>query len=472
MINQSRAFTFHGIGVFYNIILNPPQLRFNGIDTLHTSALGDSASLFPTSARAPVEPKERLITLDVLRGFAIFGILLVHILSLSQQLYPTRLSLASWPLFPDRLVVFLVALFATGKVSFLFSFLFGLGFALHLERAHSLAAGLVLYRRRLLVLFVIGLVHAFLSLAGDILAIYAVLGFALPRLRISRDKTLIRAATVCLFVPVLLTLGWYLFLALDLPSFKDARVFARYTPLSGDAIRFYSQSTLAPVLARKIKDVPLMYFRLSPAVPAFFGMFLIGFYLGRQRTIQTASAHIPFIRKLMWWSLAVGSIANLAAIGAGEYSSVTSPSPAGVARALFLALGRPALCLFYVFGVVLLLENAIWRKRLAGLAGVGRTTLSNYLVQSMLCTTIAYGYGLRWYGRLTPASGVLLATVIFLVQILLSQFWLVLFRFGPIEWLWRSLTYWKRQPMFIGVTGGRSPAPPGARTLTAWRGQN
>jgi uncharacterized protein len=112
-----------------------------------------------------------------------------------------------------------------------------------------------------------------------------------------------------------------------------------------------------------------------------------------------------------------------------------------------LDFAAPAMSLFYASTIVLLAQGDAWRRRLAPLAAVGRMALSNYLLQSLFCTLIFYGYGLALFGKVGPSLALLLTIIIWLIQVPLSVGWLRRFQFGPIEWLWRSLTYWRLQPM-------------------------
>ncbi len=116
---------------------------------------------------------------------------------------------------------------------------------------------------------------------------------------------------------------------------------------------------------------------------------------------------------------------------------------------IYFAIGVPALSFFYVSTLVLLFQKEAWKKRLAPLAAVGRMALSNYLLISVVGTTIFYSYGLGLYGKVSPALGIALTVPIFTLQIMLSVWWLKHFRFGPAEWLWRTLTYGKLQPMLL-----------------------
>jgi uncharacterized protein len=109
--------------------------------------------------------------------------------------------------------------------------------------------------------------------------------------------------------------------------------------------------------------------------------------------------------------------------------------------------GAPALALFYMSGLTLLSQNTAWQKRMAPLAYAGRMAISVYLMQTLICTLLFYGYGFGLYGKVGAAGGILLTVIIYVLQIPFSVWWLNRFRFGPVEWLWRSLTYGKLQPM-------------------------
>jgi uncharacterized protein len=109
--------------------------------------------------------------------------------------------------------------------------------------------------------------------------------------------------------------------------------------------------------------------------------------------------------------------------------------------------GAPLLCLAYLSALALLSLRPGWGARLKVLAPVGQMALTNYLMQSIICTLIFYGYGLGLFGKVGPAAGILLTVVIYLIQIPISHWWMKRFRYGPAEWLWRSMTYLKLQPM-------------------------
>jgi uncharacterized protein len=176
-------------------------------------------------------------------------------------------------------------------------------------------------------------------------------------------------------------------------------------------------------------------------------MFLFGLYVGRRRVFHDLTGQLSCIRRMLWWGLALGLVGEAVYFLLPRLASVL-PAWTGVFRlTAWWAFGVPGLCFFYVAVLTLLFRNPAWRGWLAPLGAVGRTALSNYLLQSVICTTIFYSYGLGLYGKVGPALGLALTALIFALQIPLSMWWLRRFRFGPAEWLWRTLTYGKLQPM-------------------------
>ncbi len=131
----------------------------------------------------------------------------------------------------------------------------------------------------------------------------------------------------------------------------------------------------------------------------------------------------------------------------GGSASALSPSLFTLLGLVGYLVGSPALSLAYASGLTLLAQHRGGQRLLNPLVAVGRTALSNYFFQTLVCTTLFYSYGFGLYGQVGPAFGIVLTLVIFAAQVYLSNLWVRHFRFGPLEWLWRSLTYGKRQPL-------------------------
>ncbi len=405
----------------------------------------------------PVVRQERIEAIDILRGVAILGILIVYMQLFSM---PEGSAVGG----PAQLLIYFLA---QEKFKALFSFLFGLGLAVQMMRADVRGAQfLPLYARRLGVLFLIGIAHFLLVWDGDILHDYALLGVALLLFRRSSPKTLLVGAGALLAIPMLF-FGLTTYSAITghvNPPVKQWVAYENGTEVDGtvdDVSDTYARGSYADMVALRASEIPR---DMSPDTDDAYvlALFLLGLYAGRRQIFHDVSANLPFIRRVQRWGLVIGIAGNTAFAAGGSFA----PSPTSVAQnvgRLCLVVAAPALMLFYASTIILLTQRETWRRRLAPLAAVGRTALSNYLLQSLICTTIFYSYGLALFGKVSPSLGLLLTITIFLIQIPLSVWWLRRFQFGPVEWLWRSLTYWQRQPMRVSASVGRQF---GARAVT------
>ncbi|MBI4811205.1 MAG: DUF418 domain-containing protein [Ignavibacteriales bacterium] len=226
-----------------------------------------------------------------------------------------------------------------------------------------------------------------------------------------------------------------------------ARQATEYESLVHQSLKVYTTGTFSEVMGQRMQDLGYMYFSLIFYAPNIFALFLLGLYVGKQRIFQDIPSNLPFIRRVMRWGLGLGIIGNLVF---ATLRANTNPSQPSLPAFLFItaiAIGAPAFCFFYAATIVHLTQHENWRKRLSPLAAVGRTAVSNYLFQSVVCTTIFLSYGFGLYGQVGPALGLALTILIFLMQLIISQWWIKRFQFGPVEWIWRSLTYGKLQPM-------------------------
>lgn len=401
----------------------------------------------------PISSEERLDVLDILRGFAVFGILLINL-----PLYGAPVSYMRsdvWPSVPDHIANWLIVFLAQGKFYALFSLLFGLGLAVQMLRTEARGTRFVpLYLRRLTILLVIGLLHTFLLWWGDILHIYALLGFWLLLFRKRQPKTLLAWAGASLMISVLLFVsfgGVAVFRNMRLPIEQRQQNAAARKELraaeTNRAIQTYSEGSYVEMGRQRIKDLQAEYAGLTPYIPHIFAMFLLGLYAGRRGIFRDVTAHLPFIRRVMWVGLAIGLPGNLVfAAFKVELASAVQTFPLNVMVQILYLISASALCLFYASSITLLLQKRSWQERLAPLKAVGRMALSNYLLQTVIGTALFYSYGLGLYGKVGPAICLGLSVTIFLIQIVLSNWWLSRFHFGPVEWLWRSLTYLKPQP--------------------------
>jgi len=393
---------------------------------------------------SPISSRERIGILDVLRGLAVGGILIGNMQWFSGYGFmPPALAQQS-PL-ADQVTHFLVHFFVEGKFYSIFSFLFGFGFALQIARAETrgdLRASF--FKRRLFWLLVIGLLHAYLLWAGDILSVYAVMGFVLILFRKKADSSLLKWIFVLLAIPILTYLLFYILFVAFVPPTAVAAFDAGKIDFWNEAVRKVQQSSYLQIITDfNLNYIVGRYLGLffDMRLPKLLAMFLLGFYAYRREFFQNLSSHQPFIRRVLTYGLILGLVGNVAFAALAGKEAVFPPTPAGIAGVISYAFGVPALALFYIASVATLWQKAVWRRLLAFLAPVGRMALTNYLLQTVICVLIFYGYGFGQFGRVGARKATLIAFAIFLFQILASTFWLKYFRYGPMEWIWRQLTY-------------------------------
>ena len=396
---------------------------------------------------SPISLQERIEVLDVLRGLAICGILIGNMQWFSGYgMMPP--AMAGQSPFADRITHFLVHFFVEGKFYSIFSFLFGFGFALQISRAETRGdMNASLFKRRLFWLLVIGLVHAYLLWAGDILSVYAGMGFVLIMFRKKTDDSLLKWAFALLAIPILTYILLYILFAAFAPPGIAATIDAAQNNMWNEAVKNVPQSSYLQILTGyNLNNIVGRYMGLllQMRLPKLLAMFLLGFYAYRRGFFQNLSSHRPFIRRVLVYGLILGLVGNVAFAALAGAEAVFPPSPAGIVGVITYAFGVPALALFFITLVATLWQKAAWRRLLAFLAPVGRMALTNYLLQTVICVLIFYGYGFGLFGRFGARTATLIALAIFLFQILMSALWLKYFSYGPMEWVWRQLTYRRR----------------------------
>ena len=429
----------------------------------------------------PVRPAERIVELDILRGFALLGICVINLpaffapWSLEEsgavELFPGRL---------DQAAQWLVDFLGSGKFNSMFSFLFGVGFAIQMERAAARGAPFAaMYLRRLLALLGFGLAHVALLWDGDVLHAYAALGLPLVLARKLRDRWLWAIVALCVLLPI--GHGLVKLARGERPArtpeqrlqrgLDQLRIYGKgeyivprtdTDPATGAPrapLRATGDSTYPRVVADRLGEWAFEYRHGAAWFWPILGTTLvIGFIAGRRRLLQDIPAHLPVIRKVAWWSGGVG----VALAAAFATCALLMPrgedrlTPLGGLAVLLYILNRPLLCACYMAVLVLLAQRPRWRAAMSPLAAVGRMPLTNYLVQSLVASTLFYGYGVGLFYRVGPAAGVLIALAIYAAQVACSAWWMARFRFGPLEWLWRAVTYGNAPAMFPPRAPGRA----------------
>lgn len=402
----------------------------------------------------PVKPQNRIALIDILRGFALFGILMVNMPlmynPISRIMLGAKTDLSSL----DLVFEYFIRFFFEGKFYVLFSMLFGYGFYLFLQKKNETHGRiLLLYTRRLFFLLLFGILHVVLLWAGDILVFYALFGFILMLYRNSSTKKLFRWAMVFIAIPSFLSLVFYGFylMALQIPEAKAGMEegiqsqMSQISALYKQAATIYSEGNFAEMRSMRIQE----YLILLPGVfffyPVVLGMFLIGMRAAKMNLIANYQNHIAYFRRLFRNSLIVAIPANIILVYAYQNSVSSIPSLLSVTTTLMSAIGGISMSLVYISGIVIL-YNKHNEKLGKWFAPVGRMALTNYLMQSVITSFLFLNYGLGWYGMPTLWQGILLTILIYLIQLYWSRWWLSNYLYGPFEWLWRSLTYLKLQP--------------------------
>ena len=395
----------------------------------------------------PVPSQERIEVLDVLRGLAVCGILIGNMQWFSGYGMMPPVLAAQTPI-TDQVTHFLVHFLVEGKFYSIFSFLFGLGFALQIARAEARGdTNATTFKRRLFWLLVIGLLHAYLLWAGDIVSIYAMMGFILLLFRKKSDESLLKWAFVLIWIPVITYL--LLYMAFVMFASPDSITQFQASQVEGwhSNVRTVTESSYLEILTSyNLQYVIGRYAGLiiQMRLPKILAMFLLGMYAYRKGIFQNAEANRPFIRRVMVYGLTIGVIGNLAMALLAGNEAPFPPSIGTMIGVVGYAVGVPALALGIAAMVAMLWQSKAWSRILAVLAPVGRMALTNYLLQTVICVTLFYGYGFALFGRFGAVTATAIALAIFAFQIVLSTFWLKNFNYGPMEWIWRQLTYRQR----------------------------
>lgn len=399
------------------------------------------------SQLSPIALTERIELLDVLRGLAVCGILIGNMQWFSGYgMMPPSLAAQS-PL-TDRVTHFLVHFFVEGKFYSIFSFLFGFGFALQIARAEERGdLKAKLFKRRLFWLLVIGLAHAYLLWAGDILSIYALMGFLLILFRRKTNGALLKWAGALLVIPILTYILLYVLFVAFVPPEALVKLDAAQLEMWNKAVTTVPHSSYLQIITGYnlnyiVGRYASLIFEMRP--PKILAMFLLGCYAYRRGFFQHLPSHQPFIGRVLKYGLILGLVGNVAFAALAGAEAPLPPSLEGIAGVISYAFGVPALAFFYMALVATLWQKLAWRRLLGFLAPVGRMALTNYLLQTVICVLIFYGYGFGQFGRVGARTATLSALVIFLFQIWLSALWLKYFSYGPMEWIWRQLTYGQR----------------------------
>ena len=407
----------------------------------------DIRSVPDHAAMTPVAASERIGVIDILRGLALFGILAANMRAFNApfEVYGNIAKL--FPGMADQVAQGMIDALISGKAMTLFSFLFGLGFAVQMSRAEERGRSVSFYPRRLWILLGIGLIHAWLIWVGDILVCYALTGFLLFLFRKRAQKTIAIWAIVLTALPIVVILALTVakHFSLKIPSGgpDDPAQQAREIQLS---IQIFGDGSYWAMAVRRFHGW-LDLNKILPLEILLFTLprFLIGLWVWRSGLLRDPGRHMGIVKTVMLWGLVIGLFGTGVQLAMGNLDDLRFGSWQFATAMIALAIAPLSLAAFYAGGVLVLAQIPRWRNRLAPFGAVGRMALTNYLTQSLFFV---------WFFRLThtfgsvgPALGFVPTVIFFALQIWFSVWWLRRYQFGPVEWVWRSLTYGVAQPM-------------------------
>lgn len=394
----------------------------------------------------PVRSKERYILLDALRGLALFGICLANFPEFSLYSFLNNEAMAAMPTAGiDRIVRYLQYIFIDGKFYTLFSLLFGIGFSIIISNAmQKQVNGFSIFYRRMTMLLLIGFVHLMFIWSGDILMLYALLGLLLPMFRNVSNRGLLTASAIFLLLPVGID-SFIMATGFD-PSAAVVRAQQYYCARYGITDENFAYwlrdaDNYTDVFKFLIQGAFVRMQEFIDGNRAFkvMGLFLLGFYIGRNRFYARLEEKKTLLKLAAAWGGGIGLPASLL------YAwSAMNEHPLGLAgHSLFYTISVYPLGMAYAAGFSLwYLRKGEWRI-FRWLAAPGRMALTNYIGQSVWGMLIFYGIGFGIGADIGLIYVLLIATGVYLVEVMFSLVWLHYFRYGPLEWIWRMLTYGK-----------------------------
>lgn len=340
----------------------------------------------------------------------------------------------------DRVLDFLELTFIEGKFYTIFSLLFGVGFSILLSR--SRAKELVFHRfflRRVFFLFLFGVAHAILVWHDDILQYYALCGALLLLFVAVRTRTIIAVAAVALLAPILIKLLGGI--PPDLFNQAQDALLNRFGFTRDTILQTWTRGSYGDIVRVNLSKWfgQASFLVTSGMLFKIFGCFLLGFCIGRHEIHKKLELYRPIVKRIAIWGIAIGLPLNViyaASFGSRSWLEVLS----GTLGILPLSAGNASLlCLIWL--------GPKGPERLRHFAPVGRMALTNYVGQSVICTLVFYSTGLGLGGTMGPTLYLPIGFAVYGFQVIASRLWLERFRFGPLEWLWRMLTYGEWFPL-------------------------
>ncbi|MGY3315872.1 uncharacterized protein ACV242_004368 [Peribacillus simplex] len=385
----------------------------------------------------PIQERKRIVSIDILRGLAILGIFLVNMPSFHSPLLYID-GAERWSEGWDGILYRFSDVAAQASFYPLFAFLFGFGAVILAIRSEEKGISFpILFTKRLGFLLVLGCIHAFFIWHGDILINYAVFGFAFMFFYKMKGRNLILLGSVCYVLPFAI-LG-SLFLIMGIFDREGMEV-TTDSAMMKQSLKVYQSGTFTEIMTQRALDWYMVNnpFNAIILFLSIFPFFLIGAGVAKQGFLQNINQYKRQLKAILIVSLLLGlSIKILPYVTVYHFGTIFVQD----------YFGGPLLTIFYITAIALLAEQAGDSRLFRPLSYIGRMSMSNYLFQSIVCTAIFYSYGLGLYGSVSYTTGFVFLLALFCLQMLLSLLWMSLYKYGPVEYLWRIVTYGKKPVM-------------------------
>ena len=415
----------------------------------------------------PTAPNERIVLLDIIRGLALFGILLVNAPSLNSPIGIAEADFAFKTNTWDYIVTNFIYLFAADKFYPIFSLLFGLSAILFMENIAKQGNNPIgLFSRRMVTLFIFGAIQAIFIWWGDILTVYAVLGLGLVLFYRVPARLLLMIIYAFFFILTIIHIGLAYYhwhndyypdeTILDTTTENVISESAEEDPNMANEIAnfddednnedemdlIYNYGSFGQIMKKRLQDYYLIaiagiiepndwsnFIRYLTYYCHLFAIFLLGAWLQKKKIFQHIDDNWPVIIKIGLYATGIAFITQLLGAHFDFFAEAFYPISG-------LAMG-----IVYIFIITFLFHKENWQKPLAPFAAVGKMSLSNYLISNLILSLLFYGYGFGLYGTIGPGTQLWITMVIYIGLFIFSSLWLKYYRFGPLEWLWRILTY-------------------------------
>lgn len=396
----------------------------------------------------PIDKKERLVILDVLRGFALVGILFANVLSWSGLKFMLIADIKDFGHFSTDIILYnLLKYFVDTKFYTIFSLLFGIGFSMQISKYHDSPGFIPLYRRRLFLLFIIGAIHATFW-SGDILTLYALVGFILILFRDMKTENLFKVAIMLLLVPIVTDIIYMYTFAADIATMPKIALKVYPDMLPQEVIGGFQSGNFITTIQTNLHNLTWRWFDFIPSGRPFkiLALFMMGFYLYKIKFFNEFATKW----KNFFILFVIGMAFTTLSVEIGGSIAIFSKDWGNVIYKFIHEIGQFSLGFSYMVLLNLLVNKYpnffVWYL----LKNYGRMSLTSYIGQTFIgilvfYPMIAFGY----FAKLSLTNVYIISIFIILFQIGFSILWFKYFAFGPVEYLWRCAIHKKWFPLRI-----------------------